>query len=92
MSETSRTNKDATNAPGSKGGSFSGSGYVQPIHFAQSGWRVAVALLAPSLLGIWIDDKLDVKPTFTVIGLFIGLAAVAVVLKRFVNSKFGDQE
>lgn len=58
------------------------------IHFAETAWRVAVPFLLFSLGGIWADNRFDTSPLFSVIGVFVALAAVAAVVYKYVNTYF----
>ena len=41
--------------------------------FIGLGWYIATAIIAPTLLGVWLDGKLDSTPILLLIGLLIGL-------------------
>lgn len=57
---------------------------------AETAWRVAVPFLVFSLGGIWLDDKLQSSPVFTLIGLVLALAGVGIVVRRFVNKNYPE--
>jgi len=59
-------------------------------HLAETAWRVAVPFFIFSLGGIWLDDRYDSEPLYTVIGVFVALIAVAVVVYKYVNTYFPD--
>lgn len=37
------------------------------------GWYIALAIVAPTLLGVWIDGKAGTAPLFLLIGLLLGV-------------------
>jgi len=39
------------------------------------GWYIAIAIVLGLLGGLWVDEKLDTKPLFTIIGLIVGIVA-----------------
>lgn len=59
-----------------------------PKHLAETAWRVAVPFLILSLGGILLDGALDTSPLFSIIGLVLALAAVWVVVRRYVERNF----
>ncbi len=44
------------------------------------GWRLALTILVPVFIGIWLDKKFDTKPSFTLTAFFIAIAISAVVI------------
>ena len=45
-----------------------------------TGWKVAVSLLAPSFIGIYADAAADTKPRYSVLGMVIGVLLVGALL------------
>ena len=43
-----------------------------------AGWFFATALILGVVIGQWVDGKTGLEPTFTLIGIFVGLAVAAV--------------
>ena len=43
-----------------------------------AGWFFATALILGVFIGKWADDSTGLEPTFTLIGIFVGLAVAAV--------------
>jgi hypothetical protein len=43
-----------------------------------AGWFFATALILGVLIGQWVDDSTGLEPTFTLIGIVVGLAVAAV--------------
>ncbi len=39
------------------------------------GWYVATCIVLGVLAGLWLDDQAGISPTFTLLGLGLGLAA-----------------
>jgi F0F1-type ATP synthase assembly protein I len=57
------------------------------------GWYVAVAILLGVLGGLWLDGRLNTRPVFLIIGLFVGLMTAGygayVMIKPFFNNNQG---
>lgn len=60
---------------------------VEASDFLQSGWRVAVSFLAPSLLGIWLDSVFGTGRILTVVGVLVGFVLVKVVVYQYVKGR-----
>lgn len=45
-------------------------------------WRLALVILTPILVGSWLDGRQGDGKLFTIIGLLIGIAFAAVVIKN----------
>ena len=43
-----------------------------------AGWFFATALILGILIGQWVDEKTGLEPTFTLVGILLGLAVAAV--------------
>jgi len=43
------------------------------LEFIGVGWFVGISILLGVLGGLWLDNKLDTKPIFIIIGLILGL-------------------
>ena len=37
------------------------------------GWFIGISILLGVLAGLWLDNKLDTKPLFVIVGLILGL-------------------
>ena len=46
------------------------------------GWYVALSILGGGLGGAWLDDRLDLGPLFTLVGLGLGVAVAVVGMYR----------
>lgn len=46
--------------------------------FLQLGWIVALSLLIPLGIGLWLDRRLDTTPLFIVVGMIVGILAATV--------------
>jgi hypothetical protein len=54
--------------------------------FSEIGFILFVLTLGGALGGHWLDEQLGIKfPAFLLIGLFLGLAAGAVAIRRLIN-------
>jgi len=60
------------------------------VHIAETAWRVAAPFFIFSLGGIWLDSRFDTDPLYSVIGVFVALAAVTVVVYKYVNKNFPE--
>ena len=47
--------------------------WVSAAQFTGIGWYIAAAIVAPTLLGVWVDGKVGTAPLFLLIGLLLGL-------------------
>jgi ATP synthase protein I len=45
-----------------------------PFRIIGFGWFIGLSILLGVLGGIWLDNKLNTRPLFIIIGLFLGLA------------------
>ncbi len=43
-----------------------------------AGWFFATAVISGVFIGVWADDKTGLEPTFTLIGIVLGLAVAGV--------------
>jgi hypothetical protein len=43
-----------------------------------AGWFFATCLILGVAIGLWVDDATGLEPTFTLIGIFLGLAVALV--------------
>lgn len=55
-----------------------GSWMVPTAYLLGAGWFFATALILGVLIGRWADEKTGLEPTFTLIGIFAGLAVALV--------------
>jgi hypothetical protein len=58
------------------------------------GWFFATAIAAGVLLGLWVDSVTGLKPTFTLIGIVLGLLVAFVGGFRMLlpfHRRFGDE-
>ncbi len=46
---------------------------VLASQFVGLGWYIVTAIIMPTMLGLWLDNKLDTSPVILLIGLFLGL-------------------
>ena len=57
---------------------------------AEMAWQVAIPFMALTLGGNWIDGKQSTEPLFTIIGLFVGIAAVILVVRKLILKHYPD--
>ena len=55
-----------------------GSWFVPAASLLGAGWFFATALILGVVIGRWADGKTGLEPTFTLIGIVVGLAVAAV--------------
>jgi len=55
-----------------------GSWMVPTAYLLGAGWFFATAIILGVFLGHWVDEKTGLEPTFTLIGIFVGLAVALV--------------
>jgi hypothetical protein len=58
--------------------------WVVGAQFTGLGWYVGVAIVAPTLGGVWLDGKTGAAPLFVLLGLFLGLAVASYGSYRMV--------
>lgn len=46
--------------------------------FFQLGWVVALSLLIPLLVGLWLDRRMGTLPLFLIIGVLVGTLSATV--------------
>ena len=44
-----------------------------PLRLAGIGWYIATCILLGVVGGVWLDDRFQVRPLFTLLGLVLGL-------------------
>ena len=49
--------------------------WFSAAQFTGIGWYIATAIVAPTLLGVWVDGKVGSEPLFLLIGLLLGVVA-----------------
>ena len=58
--------------------------WVVGAQFTGLGWYVGVAIVAPTLGGVWLDGKTGAATLFVLLGLFLGLAVASYGSYRMV--------
>ena len=58
--------------------------WVVGAQFTGLGWYVGVAIVAPTLGGVWLDGKTGAATLFVLLGLFLGLAVASYGSSRMV--------
>ncbi|MDA1348104.1 MAG: AtpZ/AtpI family protein, partial [Chloroflexi bacterium] len=51
---------------------------------------VAICIGGGAALGLWIDDKLDLNPVFTLLGLGLGIALAIIGMFRMLMAVLSD--
>ena len=54
--------------------------------------EIAVALIAPVLLGLWLDSRTGKEPWFMIGGMILGVAAAARSAHRVISESYRDLE
>jgi len=52
------------------------------VAFLDTTWRIAIPVLAMTMLGIFADRKLGTKPWLTLLSVVIGFGLAALLVKR----------
>lgn len=55
-----------------------GSWVVPTTYLLGAGWFFATALILGVVIGHWADGKTGLEPTFTLVGIFVGLGVALV--------------
>ena len=58
------------------------------VRFAGLGWLVAVDVVGPMLLGLWLDSLWDTAPLMLFIGLGLGTILVPMSVWQYVRMAF----
>ncbi len=66
--------------------------WVGPMRLIGLGWYIAICIAGGVILGAWADGALHVAPLFTILGLFVGLAASLYGVFRMVAQTVEDTE
>jgi F0F1-type ATP synthase assembly protein I len=56
------------------------------------GFFVAACILGGILVGLWIDNKLDTRPLFILLGLAVGLAVAFAGVYRMIRSVLDNKQ
>ncbi|CAN5391412.1 hypothetical protein BH10PAT3_BH10PAT3_2140 [soil metagenome] len=49
------------------------------------GWRLVITFLVPVIAGAALDKRFGSKPSYTLVGIFISIAASVVIIRRTVK-------
>ena len=63
---------------------------VPALRLIGVGFYIAICLLLGTGAGLWIDDKFDISPVCTVLGLFAGLGLAAYGVYRMLRPILKD--
>ena len=56
------------------------------------GFFVAACILGGTLTGLWLDNKLDTKPLFVLLGLAVGLAVAFYGVYRMIRLVMNNKQ
>lgn len=59
------------------------------------GWRLAATFLVPVLIGVWLDNRFDTGPSYTLAGIFLAVFGSVYVIRdtiRDVNSEMAESD
>ena len=76
----------------SDGGGMNRRGFVIAMRLLGLGWYVAIAIVLGIAGGIWLDNRMDTLPLFTLIGVLLGSVAAFYGLYRMVEPLFNEDE
>ena len=54
------------------------------------GWYVAFCILGGAFGGVWLDDRLDLSPLFTLVGIGLGLVAAGIGMVWMLSAVFNQ--
>lgn len=57
------------------------------LTMADTTWRMFVPIIGALLLGRWIDGEFQTKPIFMILGIVIGTAVTAILIKNQLGRK-----
>jgi F0F1-type ATP synthase assembly protein I len=60
---------------------------AQAYGIASQGLTVAIGMVAPGLLGYWLDSKLGTKAVFTILGFGLGMTLGITLLMRLARTR-----
>ena len=66
--------------------------WMQASRLMGVGWYIALCIIFGLLLGLWIDDKVDTRPLFTLLGLVLGLISAFLGVYRMILYLMRDTE
>ncbi len=65
--------------------------WVAALRLTGVGFYIAACILLGTFVGLWLDGKLNTKPLFMIVGLFIGLViavyGVYQMIRPLMNNK-----
>ena len=65
--------------------------WVAALRLTGVGFYIAACILLGTFVGLWLDGKLNTKPIFMIVGLFIGLVlaiyGVYQMIRPLMNNK-----
>ena len=47
--------------------------WISAAQFTGLGWYMAVAIVLPTLAGVWLDDRVGTAPLFLLVGVLLGV-------------------
>jgi ATP synthase protein I len=56
------------------------------------GWYIGLSIVAGVLGGLWLDDRVNTKPLFVIIGLILGIVVAVYGVYRMVEPLLKDKE
>ena len=54
------------------------------------GWYVGICIFLGVIGGLWLDNKLDSKPVFVIVGLLLGIIVAFYGVYKMVLPNFGN--
>jgi ATP synthase protein I len=56
------------------------------------GWYIGLSIVAGVLGGLWLDDRINTKPLFVIIGLILGIVVAVYGVYRMFMPLLKDKE
>lgn len=50
------------------------------------GWRLAITVLLPLFIGIWLDERFKTAPTWTLTTFILAVAGACLVVSRMIST------
>lgn len=64
--------------------------WVAALRLTGVGFFIGACILLGTFAGLWLDGKLNTKPIFMIIGLFVGLVVAAFGVYRMIRPLMND--
>jgi len=66
--------------------------WVAALRLTGVGFYIAACILLGTFVGLWLDGKLNTKPLFMIIGLFIGLVMAVYGVYQMIRPLMSNKQ